>query len=337
MNINKSFIMNTRIMCIGIAVMTMLSIFLSSSLKAFSADPEKGVNLALNKKVFVSSEESANTPARAITDGDVKTRWLSKGKDLPAWVYIDLDTPMEFNWMVIVAHKLGVGVYKIQVSNDAKSWTDVVSRGALPHNETLVFDKKIARYVRLYITELTSNEVTSISIKEIEVYCGTPILPKQDSGIESGVASALEAKKVKPEGNLALNKKVFASSEFNEKYPAQSITDGSDHTRWLSNGKKLPAWLYIDLGAPTKFNRVVIISHKLGVGAYKIQVSNDAKSWKDIVSRRDISSKEETLDFDKQTARYVRFYITEIKDDPTKNITVSEIEAYLNSPGSGGN
>ena len=336
MNINKSFIMNTRIMCIGIAVMTMLSIFSSSSLKASTADPEKGVNLALNKKVFVSSEESTNTPAQAITDGDVKTRWLSKGKDLPAWIYIDLGTPMEFNWMVIVAHKLGVGAYKIQVSNDAKSWTDVVSRGALPHNETLVFEKKTARYVRLYITELTGNEVTSISIKEIEVYSGTPILPKQDSGIESGVASAL-VKKVKPEGNLALNKKVFASSEFNEKYPAQSITDGSDHSRWLSNGKKVPAWLYIDLGSPAKFNRVVIISHKLGVGAYKIQVSNDSKSWKDIVSRREISSKEETLDFGKQTGRYVRFYITEIKDDPTKNITVSEIEVYLNSPGSSGN
>ncbi|MEI7423135.1 MAG: stalk domain-containing protein [Prolixibacteraceae bacterium] len=164
--------MNRRILIMIMSVMLLVGVFPTSSLTVIAAKKAKETkaNLALNKTVYVSQEVDAQNPARAITDGKKRSRWLSTGSQVPRWLYIDLGAPTEFNSVVIVSFITGVAAYQIQVSDDAKSWKEVITRGALPKDVKLNFDKQNARYLRVYITKLTGEGAKSISISDVEIY-----------------------------------------------------------------------------------------------------------------------------------------------------------------------
>jgi hypothetical protein len=79
----------------------------------------------LNKPVTVSSPPD-NCPGANAVDGDFTTRWSSAYAD-SEWIYVDLGSVMSLigvclNWEAAYAK-----AYKIQVSNDATSWSDVYS------------------------------------------------------------------------------------------------------------------------------------------------------------------------------------------------------------------
>jgi hypothetical protein len=104
-------------------------------------------DLAFQKPVTASSTEGGKP--EEITDGSTNSRWASKSNDAE-WIYVDLGQEhlvnrVELNWEYAYAKE-----YKIQVSTDAKNWTDAITvkegqQGIQSHS----FDEITARYVRM--------------------------------------------------------------------------------------------------------------------------------------------------------------------------------------------
>jgi len=111
--------------------------------------------------------------------------------------------------------------------------------------------------------------------------------------------------------NLALNQPTTASSfqDINA-YPASAVTDGKLNTRWSSQFKHDPEWIYVDLGSIISFDRVKLNWEGAYAKDYLLQISNNATSWTTI---RTITGNTELVnDFSAlhAMARYVRVYGT---------------------------
>lgn len=105
--------------------------------------------------------------------------------------------------------------------------------------------------------------------------------------------------------NLALNKPAFASSTTMGE--AGSVTDGNPGSRWASNSSDAE-WLYVDLGREQDINGVKLNWEEAYGKAFKIQVSDDAKSWKDVYESGDGHVGVQQITFDEVKGRYVRMY-----------------------------
>jgi hypothetical protein len=66
-------------------------------------------------------------------------------------------------------------------------------------------------------------------------------------------------------------------------YPARNAVDGRPDTRWSSSFNE-PEWIRVDLGRTETITRVLLSWEAAFATAYDIQVSDDDKSWKTIVS-----------------------------------------------------
>jgi hypothetical protein len=105
--------------------------------------------------------------------------------------------------------------------------------------------------------------------------------------------------------DLAYQRAAVASSGAPEAPDANAITDGSPGTRWSSHYTDAQ-WIYVDLGQPQEIAGVTLNWESAYGKAYKLQVSDDARSWKDVYSTEDGRGGTEQLSFDPVTARYVR-------------------------------
>ncbi|NEB75547.1 glycoside hydrolase [Streptomyces sp. SID14478] len=92
------------------------------SLSAFSSK-DAGTDLALHQKVTASTQED-DKPAANATDGDPSTRWGSAYED-DQWIQVDLGQAREFDRVALLWERAYPKTYTIQVSDDAKEWTDV--------------------------------------------------------------------------------------------------------------------------------------------------------------------------------------------------------------------
>lgn len=105
--------------------------------------------------------------------------------------------------------------------------------------------------------------------------------------------------------NLALHKPAFASSSANGE-PAL-VTDGNPGSRWASNSND-NEWICIDLGKEQVLNGVKLNWEEAYGKSFKIQVSQDAKDWKDVYSTDDGHTGMQQITFDEVNGRYVRMY-----------------------------
>uniref|UniRef100_A0A4Y8PSU6 beta-glucosidase n=2 Tax=Paenibacillus athensensis TaxID=1967502 RepID=A0A4Y8PSU6_9BACL len=124
-------------------------------------------NLALNKTAVAYSVTGANTASLA-TDGNPGTRWESQFSD-PQWIYVDLGASTTVSSVKLVWETASAKSYKIQVSTNATSWTDVYTQtNGAGGTETISFTPATARYVRMYGT--VRNTQYGYSLWEFEVY-----------------------------------------------------------------------------------------------------------------------------------------------------------------------
>ncbi|MCX2574118.1 galactose-binding domain-containing protein [Pedobacter sandarakinus] len=105
--------------------------------------------------------------------------------------------------------------------------------------------------------------------------------------------------------NLAHKKETFASSGEKNLENPNSATDGNPSSRWASRNSD-PEWIYVDLGAKKTVNSVVLNWESAHASKYKIQVSDDAKSWKDVYENDNSKGGYELIPINNQTGRYVR-------------------------------
>lgn len=106
-------------------------------------------------------------------------------------------------------------------------------------------------------------------------------------------------------GNLAYKKKAVASSTSMDAGEASSIADGSDGSRWASNYND-NEWVYVDLEQSTEIAHITLKWEDAHARSYKLQVSDDALTWKDIYLNNNSKGKNEEIKIKPVTARYVR-------------------------------
>ena len=107
------------------------------------------------------------------------------------------------------------------------------------------------------------------------------------------------------EENLALNRKTAASSIQYLGVDSHWACDGKSRTRWASRFSD-PQWLMVDLGAVKKVGKVLISWEEAAAEQYRIQLSLDGKSWKDVARKTDGAGGVEELKFSPESALYVR-------------------------------
>ncbi|MEV8322859.1 beta-N-acetylglucosaminidase domain-containing protein [Kitasatospora sp. NPDC056731] len=139
--------------------------------------PTSGPDLALHAKATSSGDETPNFPAAAVTDGDPKTRWSSPAKD-DAWVQLELPQTTHLGAAVLHWQAAYAAAYRLQVSADGTTWTDVATvdngRGG---DETVRFDAPGARFLR--VQGVARANKYGYSLWGVELYAVTPPAPPQ--------------------------------------------------------------------------------------------------------------------------------------------------------------
>jgi len=115
-------------------------------------------DLALGKTATASSESGANVAAgvtKATTyQNYTATRWESAASD-PQWIMVDLGAATEIDRVILKWYTDYGKSFKIQVSTDSTTWTDVytTTTGASYSVTDVTFAKTTARYVRMNGTQ----------------------------------------------------------------------------------------------------------------------------------------------------------------------------------------
>jgi hypothetical protein len=127
-------------------------------------------NLAFEKPVYASSTETQYTNyAKKAVDGDTVTRWSSEWNKDPSWISVDLEDTYEVSRVKLTWESSYAREYKLQVSLDNKTWTDVYETGkGRGKTEEITFDPVKARFVRIYMTKRALT--WGYSLYEVEVY-----------------------------------------------------------------------------------------------------------------------------------------------------------------------
>lgn len=108
---------------------------------------------------------------------------------------------------------------------------------------------------------------------------------------------------------LSQGKPTEASSVENASFLASNAVDGSLNTRWSSEFYD-PQWIYVDLGEVHSIEAVRLQWESAYGREYKIQVSDDAKSWRIVYSTENGIGKMEEITNLNASGRYVRLYGT---------------------------
>ncbi len=245
--------------------------------------------LSQGKTATASSTENAGTPASAAVDGDTGTRWSSAASD-PQWLQVDLGatdaiTSVTLNWETAYGT-----AFKIQVSDNATSWTDVYSTTTGTGGTQHLTVNGSGRYVRMYGTARANGY--GYSLWEFQVY--------GSAGTGGGGTCGTT--------NAAQGRTATASSTENGGTPASAAVDGDVNTRW-SSAISDPQWLQVDLGASASVCKVVLDWETAYGSAFKIQVSDNASTWTDVYSTTTGTGGTQTLTVS-GTGRYVRMYGT---------------------------
>ena len=145
----------------------------------------------------------------------------------------------------------------------------------------------------------------------------------------SGMPTVVKAAETPANTNLALNKTVTASAEYNS-MPASNLTDSDTSSRWSAeNGPTQSA--YVDLGESYSMNYFSIIweSDTNYASKYNIYVSDNTDDWGEaVVARTDnaSSSSEETLE-QAVKGRYVKLEVTAVAGYP--NVSACDFKVML--------
>ncbi|MCZ8518428.1 MULTISPECIES: galactose-binding domain-containing protein [Paenibacillus] len=247
-----------------LALFTALSpLSLSNLQTARAAEPYL---LSQNRTVYASSVEGGNSPDLAV-DGSEASRWSSAWGADPQWLYTDLGAVAAISRVVIHWEGAYAKAYKVQVSNDESTWTDVYSTTAGDGGVDEVALNTSGRYVRVLGTERALPNY-GYSILELEVF-GT---------------GGVNTPPVKLGPNVALNRPVKVSSYEQADYlpPGSTLpengVDGNRQTRWSSNPTD-NEYYQVDLGSQRTIGRIILDWEAAAGRAFDLQVSSDGNQW----------------------------------------------------------
>ena len=160
------------------------------------------------------------------------------------------------------------------------------------------------------VVNTTGADVSGVTA-EADVYNMDGSLVKEYHGMKTVDAPAYSAVEsfVLPfndtKVNLALNKLVYASStSYGE---PGLVTDGNISSRWASNSRD-DEWIYVDLGEEKDVNGVGLNWEYAYAKSFKIEVSQDARTWREVYNSTEGKVGVMQIGFPEVTARYVRMH-----------------------------
>ncbi len=200
-----------------------------------------------------------------VTDGTTDSsnnRWGSTPKSEDEWITVDLGSSKKITNIKLYWTAFAYGTeYKIQVSNDNSTWTDIehVTNGVSAEIREITVPKNtVARYVRMQGLKYGGGS-SSYSLYEFEVYAEKIELLLYSNG-----------KKVETSGIIAW----WGA--------AGNVNDGNLENRWCSPDNAPDSWITVDLGKKREIAKVDILWMNYSTGKeYKIQVSDDNINWTD--------------------------------------------------------
>jgi len=107
--------------------------------------------------------------------------------------------------------------------------------------------------------------------------------------------------------NLALHRRAWASGSEGAPWVASNAVDGNAESRW-SSAFTDTQWLAVDLGARWQINKVRLSWEDAYAKAFRVDVSNDSKTWKSVYSTNNGQGGDVSLEVAGVPARYVRVY-----------------------------
>jgi acyl-homoserine lactone acylase PvdQ len=130
--------------------------------------------------------------------------------------------------------------------------------------------------------------------------------------------------------NLAVSRPASASSTESGLFyslPARNAVDGNPATRWGSNWSD-PQSITVDLGAGQQVGRVILRWEAAFGRAYRIEVSSDGSSWRQVFATTAGNGGEDNVSFAPTTARFVR--MTGTQRGTGYGYSLWELEVYPN-------
>lgn len=291
--------------------------------------PEDG-DLAYGKNVEVSGSQSGYDGSNAV-DEDEDTRWASEKEGDQAYLIVDLEKLYEIEKVNIMFEKAYPNDFQILVSKDKTNWT--VARTVRGFKTTEV-DKKVyesdgvclgkARYVKVRCLNMAFNK--AMSIRDIRIY-GTKI---------KGQLS-----------DLALNAEVKVSSSDSSaetSNPANAV-DGLDNTRWGAPKTDSNPWYEINLGQQCRIDSVDLKFERAYPKSFRIQISDDGKTWKDYKTIKDWTEPGDSTEIQKSNyyanlefgnsihmgdvkTQYIRLYADAKIRDNNWGVSIYEFEVW---------
>jgi hypothetical protein len=233
-----------------------------------------------------STEDPVGTPARAAVDGDPTTRW-SSGRTDDEWLQVDLGRSTAVTQVVLQWEAAYGRAFRLQVSDDAATWTTVASVTDGTGGTQRVAVAGTGRYVRLAgVTRATGY---GYSLWEFQVL-GTPSA--------TSTAPACDTR------DVADGRTTTASSVQGAGTPAAAAADGNAGTRW-SSASSDTQWWQVDLGTRTELCGLRLTWEAAYARGYDVQVSDDGTTWTTVAGTRTGTGGTEQLDVH-ATGRFLR-------------------------------
>lgn len=207
-------------------------------------------------------------------------------------------------------------------SSVALRWIDNASSETGYRVERKVGNGTFAVYATLAANS-TSYTDASVSANTFYTYRVLALGTSYNSAYSNEVAL-----QVKPWINLALNKTTSTSTAPNTSYLGKFAVDGVATTRWTS-ALADPQWIYVDLQQSYYIQKVNIV-WEAAAKNFKIQVSNNASTWVDVVTTTNNTSLTTGYSIFSTQARYVRVYGT-TRAVTTKGYSIYELQVFGSS------
>lgn len=110
-----------------------------------------------------------------------------------------------------------------------------------------------------------------------------------------------------------------------EDFFAKNAIDGKANTRWSSIFEE-PQWFIIDLGEKFNIDKLIISWESAFASSYKINLSEDRISWKEVFSTGTGRGGTETVTFPLSKARYIKIDL--LKKNGDWGFSVWEMSVY---------
>ena len=267
----------------------------NSAMTAQCDAPAYEIEAASSEANFDRSFGPANT-----IDGDLSTesRWSSD--DSGPELILDLGSREVISGVNTAWYRADVrtAFFDVQTSNNASTWTTVVSGGSVSGTQDLVsfeFTPSEARYVRIIGAGNSASSWTSLI--EAEVFGCSEVDP-----------GPTETEECSGDDNLAISRATSASDS-NRSYGPANVLDGdtSQESRWSSNG--IGNSLVLDLGQSSTVTEISASFYRGDEreAYFDVRTSEDNSNWTTVLSQATASGSLDLIAFDvaDSTARYV--------------------------------